>query len=449
MSEQAVLPEMPAAGKASPKPPVPLGAQRVRRPVRNQVELVPRTLDDLVPADHPARAIWALLERLDLEAFYAKIRAAIDGPGRAASDPKVLLALWLLATTEGIGRARRLARLTEEHDAYRWLRGGVPLNHQLLSDFRTAHPTAVDDLLTETAAVLLHAGAITLERVAQDGVRVRANAGASSFRRRETLEQCLSEAWDQVERLARERETPDPTRSRRQRAAQERAARERQARIEQALEALPALEAIKAQQRQKLATGKRERVKEARVSTTDPEARVMKTGDGGFRPAYNIQLATDGDSRAIVGVQVSQQGSDGGLAPPLETQVVERLGQHPREYLIDGGLVTHETVTTLAGHGVTVYAPVKPPRAETQERTAYEPRPDDPPAVADWRARMGTPAGQTIYRQRSALAEWTNAQLRTCHGLQQLPVRGLARVTSVVLLLAVTHNLLRILALGL
>jgi len=360
------------------------------------------------------------------------------------------LGLWLLATVEGIGSARRLARLSEEHDAYRWLRGGVPVNYHLLSDFRVAHQAEVNDLLTQTIALLLSEDLVQLKRVAQDGVRVRASAGASSFRRRERLEACQQAAREQVERLASEREAPDApeaSRSRKQHAARERAARERLDRVERALEALPALEAIKEQQRKKLSQGRREQVTEPRVSTTDPEARVMRMGDGGFRPAFNIQLATDGEGRAILGVAVSQQGSDGGLAAPLEAQVAERTGQHPQEYLFDGGLATRDDVTTLDARGVTVYAPVEPPRTQTSNRTAYDPRPDDSPAVARWRERMGTDDGKATYRQRGGIAEWTNARLRVRHGLQRLTVRGVDRVTSVILLLAVTHNLLRYLAL--
>jgi transposase len=453
MSQPPQLPGMPEEQEPQPKPPKPLvapHAQRIARAVRDRIELVPQSLDDRVAADHPARAIWALLERLELGAFSTTIRAAVDGPGRPASDPRVLLGLWMLATVEGIGSARRLARLTEEHDAYRWLRGGVPVNYHLLSDFRVAHRAELDELLTQTIALLLSEELVTLQRVAQDGVRVRAAAGSGSFRRRATLERCLGEAREQVKRLAAERDAPDahdPTATRKQQAARERAARERQDRLDRAVKALPELEAIKAQQRKKLSKERQGRVKEARVSTTDPEARVMKMACGGFRPALNVQLATTGDGRAIVGVQVSQQGSDGGLAAPLEAQVVERTGQHPDEYLIDGGLATRDDITTLAAHDVTVYAPVEPPRTTTSGRTAYDPRPDDTPAVAAWRQRMGTEDGQATYRQRSGIAAWTNAQLRFRHGLQQFTVRSVDRVTSVVLLLAVTHNLLRYLSL--
>ncbi|HXJ68312.1 MAG TPA: IS1182 family transposase [Verrucomicrobiae bacterium] len=425
-------------------------AQRIARAVRDPVELVPQSLEERVAPEHPARAIWAVLERLDLGAFYTRIRAAVDGPGRPASDPRVLLGLWLLATVEGIGSARRLARLSEEHDAYRWLRGGVPVNYHLLADFRVAHQAELDALLTQTIALLMREDLVTLQRVAQDGVRVRAAAGSGSFRRRASLERCLTEAQEQVTRLAAERDAPeahDPTVTRKEQAARERAARERRDRVERALQALPELEAIKAKQRQKLSKERQQRVPEARVSTTDPDVRVMKMGDGGFRPALNIQLATTGDGRAIVGVQVSPQGSDGGLAAPLEAQVVERTGQHPTEYLIDGGLATRDDITALAAHDVTVYAPVEPPRTTTSGRTAYDPRPDDTPAVAAWRQRMGTEDGRTTYRHRSGIAEWTNAQLRFRHGLQRFTVRGVDRVTSVVLLLTVTHNLLRYLAL--
>ena len=450
MSSSPQLPGMPEEQAQPSKPLVGAHAQRIARAVRDQVELVPQSLEERVGSDHPARAIWAVVERLDLSRFYAPIRAAVDGPGRPASDPQVLLGLWLLATVEGIGSARRLARLSEEHDAYRWLRGGVPVNYHLLADFRVAHQAELDALLTQTIALLMSEDLVTLQRVAQDGVRVRAAAGSGSFRRRASLERCLAEAQEQVERLAAERDAPeahDPTVTRKQQVARERAARERLARVERALAALPELEAIKEKQRQKLSKERQQRVPEARVSTTDPDVRVMKMGDGGFRPALNIHLATTGDGRAIVGVQVSQQGSDGGLAAPLEAQVVARTGQHPEEYLMDGGLATRDDITTLAAHDVTVYAPVEPPRATTSGRTAYDPRPDDTPAVAAWRQRMGTDEGQATYRHRSGIAEWTNAQLRIRHGLQRFTVRGVDRVTSVVLLLAVTHNLLRYLAL--
>ena len=421
-------------------------AARVNRAVRNQVQWMPRDLDSLLSDDHPARAIWALLEGLELSGFYGSIKAVLDRPGHPATDPQVLLGLWLLATVEGVGSARRLARLSDEHDAYRWLRGGVPINYHMLSDFRVAHQLVLDDLLTQIVASLMAAGAIELQRVAQDGMRVRASAGAASFRRRQTLETCLESAREQVERLAQEREHPVPEVSRRERAARERAARERLTRVEQALAYLPQAQAAKERQQRTLATGKRERVSAPRTSTTDPEARVMKMPDGGFRPAYNVELATDKANGIIVGVAVIAEGTDAGQAAPMEEQVVQRTGQHPADYLMDGGFATRDDITTLDERGVTVYAPVRLPRNKP-EQERYQPRYGDSPQVVQWRQRMATEEAKAIYRQRGATAEWANAQVRQ-HGVSQFTVRGLAKVTTVALLVAVAHNLLRWIALA-
>lgn len=383
------------------------------------------------------------MESLDLSGFYGSIKALVDRPGRPSTDPQVLLALWLLATVQGVGSARRLARLCEEHDAYRWLCGGVPINYHMLSDFRVAHYDALDDLLTQIVASLLAAGAVTLERVAQDGMRVRASAGAASFRRRQTLEACLGAARQQVERLKEEREHPDPGMNLREQRARERAAREREERVEQALKLLPQAQAVKERTQ---ATPKRAKVTQPRVSTTDPEARVMKMPDGGFRPAYNIQLATDKDNGVIVGVGVTAQGTDADQAPPMEEQVAQRTGQHPQDYLMDGGFATREDITALEQRGVTVYAPVKPPRNKP-EAARYQPHYGDSPQVERWRQRMSTDTAKAVYRQRGATAEWANAQVRQ-HGVSQFTVRGLAKVTTVMLLVAVAHNLLRWVALG-
>ena len=261
MSEGTLF-ELPPVEEGVSAPPTRPEEARVLRPVRYQLQWLPQTLDEVLAEDHPARAIWGFLEKLDLSAFYGSIKATLDRPGRSTTDPQVLLAVWLLATVEGIGSARRLARLCQEHDAYRWLCGGVPINYHMLSDFRGAHPGALDELLTQIVASLTTAGAVTLERVAQDGmrVRVRASAGASSFRRQETLETHLEAARAQVERLAKEREHPDPGVNQRERAARERAARERVERVEQALDYLPQAQAAKERQQQTQAIAKRAKV---------------------------------------------------------------------------------------------------------------------------------------------------------------------------------------------
>ena len=441
MSQDTLFP-LPEGREVPPRPATRPEDARVLRPVRNQVEMMLRDLDSLVPEDHPVRAIWAFLEQLDLAAFYGPIKAVIDRPGRPASDPQVLLALWVYATVDGVGSARRLDRLCHEHDIYRWLRGNVPVDYHMLSDFRVAHQGALDKLLTEIVATMMAQDLVRLNQVAQDGVKVRASAGASSFRRRDSLGRCLEEAEAQVKRLAAQREHPDPEVSRRQQSARQRAAEERAERLKQALAQLPAVQAAKERQEYTLSKAKREKVTEPRVSPTDPEARVMKMPDGGFRPSYNVQLATEVGTGVIVGVGVVNQGNDAGQAPPMEEQVARRTGTHPKDYLMDGGYAQRETVDDLTRRQITVYAPVRPPRTVTSGRERSTPRRDDSPAVVSWRQRMETDAAKAVYRLRGATAEWANAQART-HGLLPFTVRGLDKVLSVVLLVVIAHNLMR------
>ncbi len=203
MSEGTLF-ELPPGEEREPRPSTRPEEARVLRPVREQLQWVARDLEATLPQEHPARAIWGFLEELDLRGFYGSIKAVLDRPGRPTTDPKVLLAVWLLGTVQEVGSARKLARLCEEHDAYRWLCGGVPINYHMLSDFRVAHQASLDDLLTQIVASLMAGGAVKLERVAQDGMRVRASAGASSFRREERLRECLRLARERVEQLARE-----------------------------------------------------------------------------------------------------------------------------------------------------------------------------------------------------------------------------------------------------
>lgn len=427
-----------------PKTTMPEQA-RLRRPVRNQVEMILRDLDSLVSDDHPVRAIWEFLQGLDLAAFYGSIKVSPDVPGRPASDPEVLLALWLYATLEGVGSARRLEKLCQEHDTYKWLCGGVPVNYHTLSDFRVTHQEALEKLLTEIIAVMMHRKLVTLKQVAQDGTRVRAGAGAGSFHRGNSLKKCLAAAEEQVRRLAEEREHPDPELSLREQSARERVARERRERIQLALRELPAVQTAKEKQRRTKSKAEASKITDARVSTTDPEARVMKMPDGGYRPAYNVQLATDAGSGVIVGAAVVNAGADTGQAEAMAAQIASRSGIHPRDYLIDGGFAQRDTITTLARQKVTVYAPVKAPRSESKRRNT--PRWGDTPEVIEWRQRMETEEAQSIYKLRAATAEWANAQVRQ-HGLTRFTVRGLSKTLNVVLLAVIAHNLLRWLVLA-
>jgi transposase len=273
---------------------------RVKIPVRNQIQWRDASLDQLIPKDHRVRAVWAYVERLDVAPLYERILAVEGGVGRDAVDPRIPLALWMFATIEGISSARHIDRLCTRDLPYMWICGEVGVNYHLLSDFRTGHGEFLDALLTDTIATLIYQEIITLETAAQDGMRVRASAGSGSFRRRKTLEECREEAARQVQILKEEmqNDAANDHSSKRQEAAKKRAAQERLERVEEALKNLKELE----EQKEKKKTGTAEK---ARCSMTDPEARNMKMPDGGFRPAYNVQFATDGETRMIVSVEVS------------------------------------------------------------------------------------------------------------------------------------------------
>ncbi len=433
VAEQATLFDLPAADDPGPAAPLGGGRPRLRRAVRDQVVYRALALDALLPPDHAARIIWAYVEGLDLAATYGAIGSVHGGSGRAATDPRILLALWLYATSDGVGSARELARLCRDHLAYQWIAGDVPMNYHTLADFRTDHTDLLDGLLTRSVATLMAEGLIELNRVAQDGMRVRADAGAASFRRRPTLQEALIHAEAQVEALRAEAAGDPAAADRRRKAARERAASERADRIKAALGRLPELES------RKKATQK----DQARCSTTDPQATVMKMADGGFRPAYNVQFATTVGGQAIVGVDVVASGGDAGQMAPMVEQVRRRCGLTPSEMLVDGGFAQHEQIDAVSGPGVgcTVYAPVPEPRGPKVDRHAA--KPGDSQAVAAWRARMATPQAKEIYKGRAATAECVNALARG-RGLVRFVVRGLAKVRAVALWHAVAHNVMRL-----
>ncbi|HMB02865.1 MAG TPA: IS1182 family transposase [Isosphaeraceae bacterium] len=399
---------------------------------REQIVFHAAPLDALLPQNHPARIVWAYVEGLDLTSLYDRIQSVERGPGRAPIDPKILMSLWLYATIEGIGSARQLDELCREHSAFQWIAGDVSTNYHTLADFRTDHVELLDDLLTKSVATLLAEDLVELNRVAQDGIRVRAWAGAASFRRRPTLEEALAEAQEQVEALRHEVEEDPAATDRRQKAARERAARERVEAIKRALERLPELEAKK----------KPDERDRARCSTTDAAATVMKMPDGGFRPAYNVQFATVTASQVIVGVGVETTGSDAGQLAPMVDQVANRTGVVPPEWLVDGGFAQHDQIDAVSTPpvGGTVYAPVPQPKDPKVNR--FAPKPGESAAVAAWRQRMATDEAKVIYKGRAATAECINALARA-RGLIRVLVRGLAKVKAIALWYALAHNLLR------
>ena len=404
------------------------GAPRVMRPERRQIELRPTDLESLLPEDHKARVVWAWVTGLDLSRFYAQVKATQGTPGRPAADPAVLLALWLYATLDAVGSAREIDRLTKEHDAYRWIRGGVQLDYHTLSDFRVRHEEALDELLTESVAMLMSKGLADMQCVAQDGMKVRAHAGASSFRRTPRLREYRKAAKAQIAALKRELEDDHGASSRRQKAARERAAREREQKVEQALREM---ERVRQDKRDE------ESRQEARVSTSDPESRVMRMAGGEFRPAYNAQIASDVKSGLVVGVAVTSSGGDMRQLPPMLDQIERRHRTRPRKVLVDGGYAARAAIEDAASRGCTVYAP---PMSRGGDPCAPQPR--DGPGVRAWRRRMKTAAAKALYKLRAATCEWVNARLRN-RGLRQVLVRGLAKVRCVLLLHALAHNLER------
>jgi len=417
------------------------GTPRYQRAVRDQVRIEMRSLDQLLPANDQARVVWEFVRKLDLAEFYADIRAVEGHVGRSPVDPAILLALWLLATLDGIGSAREVALLSTRHIAYEWLCGEVGVNHHLLSDFRSARPERLEALMVRVLAVLMDQGLVSLNRVAQDGMRVRASAGGSSFRRKARLEEHLRGAQAQVEALKNQVDEDSGAADRRVQAAKARAVTERQERVEEALAQLPELEA-KMERRQKGDGAK------ARCSTTDPDARRMKMADGGTRPAYNVQLATTDETRLIVGWDVTNVGSDGGLMTPMVEQLERHFDRRPQEYLVDGGFSSKHDIEELQSHGTTAYTPI---RDEENKRLKgqdpFAPLPGDSPIIAAWRQRMGTEAAQTIYKRRPSLAEFPNAVFRN-RGLKQFLVRGLNRVKAVTLWQVLAFNFTRIRSLG-
>jgi transposase len=414
------------------------GKPRLKRVQRQQIVMQAVDLDRTLPSAHPARLVWELVQGLDLSPLYAQIQAVEGHAGQNAIDPAILVALWLFATLQGVGSARALDRLCREHDAYRWLCGGVSVNYHTLADFRVGQGAFLEDLLTRGVAALIADGLVTLQRVAQDGKRVRASAGSNSFHRRKTLEKCLQEARQQVEALRQELADDPGATTRRQQAARERAARERVGRVEKALKRMEQLESRQAKRTKK--HNQTQRRREPRASTSDADASIMKMADGGYRPAYNVQLCTDTASQVILGVAVPDQGNDSGLMGPMRQHIEQCYGRSPDEYLIDGGFVHLGDFEAAEKQHTQVYAPVPAPRRAGQD--PYAPHPSDSPEIAAWRQRMATEAAKTIYKVRAATAEWVNA-IQHNRGLVALRVRGREKVQAVVLWFALLHNLLR------
>lgn len=400
---------------------------RTREPFRKQAVMVFQVPDDVIPADHRARLLWRVVETLNLAAFTAGAKAVEGHVGRPVASPTMLLVLWLYGISVGIGSAREIARRTRSDDGFRWIVGDQSVHHDTLSEFRVGKGAALEQLFTDVLGALLHKGLLSLDLVAQDGTRVRASASAPSFRREASLAECREQAALHLKAVTVEATDKEDEATDAEKAARLAGAIDYQRRVDEALATLKEL---------------REQGKdEPRASTTDADARVMKMPDGGYRPGYNIQMATAGSNlggpRTVVGIQVTNVGSDMGSVTPMLEQIERRTGQLPKVLMADANHAKHDCIRTCADKGVVALIPV-PARSQNAGSKA-----DDDEAVCAWRERMETAEAKQTYRARASLCELSNAHLKQHHGVTQVLVRGLEKVLCVGLLAGIATNLVQ------
>ncbi len=409
-------------------------AVRTREPCRIQVEMKFGAVDELVGPEHVVRTIDAIVGALDLRPFHARWKAVEGRAGKPVTSPRMLLTLWIYAVSEGVGSAREIERRTRSDSAFEWIVADLKPSHDVIGAFRVQQGAAFSQLLTDVVTALVDKGVVSLDVVAQDGTRIRASASAPSFRRAEALQALREQARLHVEAVLSQPD--DPEISAAAQAARVAKARDFQRRVESALTTVAELQESKAAGEQ------------ARASTTDADARVMKMADGGFRPAYNVQIAVAGDATggpaAIVGVRVTNVGSDLGSVTPMIDDVQARTGKLPKKLLADANHSKLSCIEAAGLRGVDVIAPaVKRRRSKDPKKIAHRKFRIDGPEVARWRVRMTTKEAKALYKQRAALVELKNAQLKVRFGLTQMPVRGLTRVLSTTLLYALAMNIVQ------
>jgi transposase len=428
------VPTEPVASPSAPEATKP--APRLRLLQRFQSELRCESLDQRIEENHPVRDVWAFVEKVDMTSLLERIKAVQGRMGRNANNPRILLALWLYASIEGVNSARKLDRLCREHRAFEWICGGVSVNYHTLSDFRVQHLDFLTPLFAQSIAALTQEGLVDVNLVAQDGMRIRASAGSDTFRREGKLEEHLQQAEEHLAKLKAELDVNPNLLDARRKAAQERAASEKVDRIAKAIEHAQEIAA----NREKRKAGNGE---SARASTTDPEARRMKMPDGGTRPAYNAQFGTDVKSGIIVGVDATNAGNDARELEPMLETIQDNAGKVPEGMLADGSFSSKANVELAAEAGTVLYAPLREEQKQLdQGKDPYAAKKGDTPAMEAFRSRMGEPESKTLYKLRGQSAEWTNANARR-HGLYQLQVRGLKKVKAVLLIFALAQNLLR------
>ena len=493
--------ELPAMESCAGAPATPASAPAMRPRVkavdRTQLTWQMMDVERLIEADHPARAIWELVERLKLDGFYAPIEAVEGSAGRTPWDPRLLVSLWIYAYSRGISSAREIARRCSYEPAFQWLCGLGEINHHTLSDFRVAHDASLRELFVQVLGVLSSEGLVSLERVMHDGTKIKACAGVDSFRREERLKEHLEAARQQVEAMGDPGEE-EPTRKR---AGRERALRERQQRLEQALEEV-----------QKVRESKRQDKEQARASQSDPQSRIMKQSDGGYAPSYNVQLSTEASQRIIVSAAVSQSPTDTHQLIGAVAQIEQNLGAKPVQVVVDAGFTSRENIMAMAEQGVDLigslaganlsWAGQQRQRGVSEnfdmDKFSYDAKEDiyrcpagqslrhkgrefspgvvihkytakietcaacqfrseccpgnqyhgrsviraeRSPIVEQFAEKMETESAKAIYRQRGAVAEFPSAWIKDKLGLKQFRLRGLIKVRLEVLWAALTYNI--------
>lgn len=401
---------------------------RLETAERKQIVFQQSCLDDFLAPDHRARQVWAYVEGLDLSMLYGQVRTTVASSGRPAIDPAILVSLWLYATLEGVGSARLVDRLCKTDLAYLWLLGGVGVNYHTLADFRTGAGAVLDELLSSSMASLIGSGAVEMETLAVDGMKLQSVASRGSFRRGERLEQLHAAAAELVAALRAEVDEDPGAAERRVKVRRLAAAEDRARRLEEARKAHAEIEQRRRDQAAKQRRKKeRSDHKEARASTSDPQARIMKMGDGSYRPAYNVQFKTAAEGAHIVGISVTDRGTDHGLLEPALDEIKRRYDVRPKRVLADGGYTGKADIEALHALEVELFCPL-PTNAK---RDPAIPRRGDKPGTVAWRQRMASEQGQAIYRRRFA-TERPHAHMRN-HGLRRLLVRGIDKVKAVVL----------------
>lgn len=466
---------------------------------REQLSWQMLNVERLIAEDHPARAIWDFVGKLDLSGYTKHVRAVEGLAGRPLLNPQLLISLWIYAYSQGVGSARAIEKLCEHDPAYQWLTGMEVVNAHSLSDFRVEHDQELKGLFVQILGLLSAEGLITLERVTQDGTKIRASAAPDSFRGKDRIEKALDAARQQVKAVDQlsEEET-----SRRVEKARQRAHRERKERLETALKQFD---------KTKSEGGVKDK-KKPRVSMTDPEARIMKQPDGGFAPSYNVEINTDAAHGLIVAVGATQAGNDLNQLTPGIERIEQNLGETPKQVVADGGFVSRDNIVEMDSRNIDFIAPqcdeagkaksnydtrginedyessrfvydgaadsfqcpqgkmlhlkakdesdskvlyiYRADRADCQNCVAKGQccpdnkksgravqRIEELPQVVKFRQKMGTEGAREIYRQRSQIAETPNLWIKAKFKLRQFSVRGLRKVGMESLWVCLTYNI--------